>query len=256
MLAVAEGRDLHGGGPEQQRFGRSGFQKNHVGRAVLSANPLQWKDMPEANTITSGGMRPQDLAARFERELAEVTAELQELERLAAAKGKRRGDRRKGGNDTQKYRLGSIFWILTDDFQEIDDLALLGLLASGAETLRLLSEFSRADDENLLQPIMRIMADKDLYPSLRQRGGLVRWEKCRALYIADVVDFECSAAARNPNARWRRKPPTKSQLYLISEAVRCFQLPPPDISTRGDAHGWLRDNGGNPRFANPPQIGE
>ena len=201
-------------------------------------------------------MRPQDLAARFEQELAEVTAELRELERLAAAKGKRRGDRRKGGNDTQKYRLGSIFWILTDDFEEIDDLALLGLLASGTETLQLLSEFSRADDENLLQPITRIMADKDLYSSLRQRGGLLRWEKCRALYIAEVEDFERSEAARNPNARWRRKPPTKSQLYLIAEAVRCFQLPRPAISTRGDAHGWLRDNGGNPRFANSPHIGE
>ena len=201
-------------------------------------------------------MRPQDLSDRFERELAQVTAELNELERLAAAKGKRRGDRRKDGNDTQKYRLGSIFWVLTEGFNELDDLALLGLLSSGARTLQLLSEFSREEDENLLEPMMRIMADKDLYPSLRQRGGFLRWEKCRALYIADVEDFERSAAARNPNARWRRKPPTKNQLYLIAEAVRCFQLPPPAISTRGDAHGWLRDNGGNPRFANSPHIGE
>lgn len=201
-------------------------------------------------------MRPQDLSDRFERELAEVTAELNELERLAAEKGKRRGDRRKDGNDTQKYRLGSIFWVLAENFNELDDLAVLGLLSSGARTLHLLSEFSRAEDENLLQPIMRIMADENLHSSMRQRGGFLRWEKCRALYIADVEDFERSAAARNPNARWRRKPPTKNQLYLIAEAIRCFQLPPPAISTRGDAHGWLRDNGGNPRFANPPHIGE
>ena len=201
-------------------------------------------------------MRPQDLSDRFERELAEVTAELNELERLAAAKGKRRGDRRKDGNDTQKYRLGSIFWVLTEDFNELDDLALLGLLSLGARTLQLLSEFSRAEDENLLQPIMRIMANENLHSSMRQRGGLLRWEKCRALYIADVEDFERSAAARIPNARWRRKPPTKNQLYLIAEAVRCFELPLPVICTRGDAHGWLRDNGGNPRFANPPQTGE
>lgn len=212
--------------------------------------------MPSSNTITSGGIRPQELAARFERELAEVTAELQELERLAGAKGKRRGDHSLNSKDQQKYRLGSIFWVLAEDVNELDDLALLGLLSRGPQTLQLLVEFSRAEDENLLQPIMRIMADKDLYPSLRQRGGLFRWEKCRALYIADVEDFERSAAGRNPNARWRRKPPTKNQLYLIAEAVRCFQLPPPAISTRGDAHGWLRDNGGNPRFANLPHIGE
>lgn len=212
--------------------------------------------MSENHIETSAALRPQDLSDRFERELAEVTDQLNELERLAAAKGKRRGDRRKDNNDQRKYRLGSVFWVLMDEIDKLDDLALLGLLSAGARTLQLLSEFSRAEDKNLLQPMMRIMADKDLYASLRQEGGLLRWEKCRALYIADVEDFERSAAARNPNARWRRKPPTKNQLYLIAEAVRCFQLPPPAISTRGDAHGWLRDNGGNPRFANPPQIGE
>ena len=212
--------------------------------------------MPEAKPITSGAMRPHDLATRFEQELAEVNAELQELERLAAAKGKRRGDRRKGGNDTQKYRLGSIFWILTDDFEEIDDLALLGLLASGAETLQLLSEFSRADDENLLQPIMRIMADKDLYSSLRQQGGLLRWEKSRALYITEVEKFATSAAARNPNGRWRRKTPSRKQIYLIAEIVRCFNFALPEICTRGEAFEWLYAVGGNPRFANPPHIGE
>ena len=201
-------------------------------------------------------MRPQDLAARFERELAEVTAELQELERLAAAKGKRRGDRRMGGNDTQKYRLGSIFWILTDDFEEIDDLALIGLLASGPKTLQWLSEFSRAEDDNLLQPIIRIMADKDLYSSLRQRGGFLRWEKSRALYIAEVEEFARSPKARNPKAAWRRKSPTKNQIYLIREVVRCFDLTLPKICTRGEAFDWLYAAGGNPRFANPPEIGE
>ncbi|WP_226697089.1 hypothetical protein [Qipengyuania flava] len=212
--------------------------------------------MIEDQIDTRAGWRPQDLSYRFEQELAEVTAELRELERLATAKGKRRGAHSLTSKDPQKYRLGSIFWVLAENFKELDDLALLGLLSWGPKTLQLLAEFSRAEDENLLQPIMRIMADKDLYLSLRQRGGFLRWEKCRALYIADVEGFERSAAAQNPNARWRRKPPTKNQLYLIAEAVRCFELPPPAICTRGDAHGWLRDNGGNPRFANPPRIAE
>lgn len=201
-------------------------------------------------------MRPQDLAARFELELAEVTAELKELERLAAAKGNRRGDRRKGGNDTQKYRLGSVFWVLMDDFTELDDLALIGLLSSGAQTLQLLSEFSRAEDDDLLQPIMRIMADKDLYSSLRQRGGHLRWEKSRALYVTEVEEFARSPKARNPKAAWRRKSPTKNQIYLIREVVRCFDLTPPKICTRGEAFEWLYAAGGNPRFANPPEIGE
>lgn len=212
--------------------------------------------MSENHIETSAAVRPQDLADRFERELAEVTDQLNELERLAAAKGKRRGDRRKGGNDTQKYRLGSVFWVLMDDIDKLDDLALLGLLSSGESTLHLLNKFGREEDTDLLQPILRIMADKNLYRLLRERGGALRWEKNSALYFAEVEKFASSAKAQNPNAAWRKKSPTRNQIYLISEVVRCFDLSPPAICTRGEAFEWLYEHGGNPRFAQPQQIGE
>lgn len=201
-------------------------------------------------------MRPQDLSDRFEQELAEVTAELKELERLAAAKGKRRGEHSLTSKDPQKYRLGSIFWVLAEDFNELDDLALLGLLSWGPKTLQLLAKASRAEDENLMQSITRIMADEDLRSSLRKRGGLLRWEKSRALYITEVENFATSAAARNPNGRWRRKSPSRKQIYLIAEIVRCFDISPPEICTRGEAFEWLYAVGGNPRYANPPHTGE
>lgn len=212
--------------------------------------------MSENHIETSAAVRPQDLADRFERELAEVTDQLNELERLATVKGKRRGDRRKGGNDTQKYRLGSVFWVLMDDIDKLDDLALLGLLSSGESTLPLLKKFGRAEDTDLLQPILRIMADKNLYTLLRQRGATLRWEKNSALYFAEVEKFAKSTKAQNPNAAWRKKSATRNQIYLIGEVVRCFGLSPPPIRTRGEAFEWLYEHGGNPSFAHPPQIGE
>lgn len=192
------------------------------------------------------------LSESYDQQLAGINAELAELERMAAASGKRRGDRRPGGNDTQKYRLGSIFAVLDHNFEMLDDLALLGLISQASDALRLLAQFRCESDRTLMDPISRILKHPDHFPILRQRGAALRWEWNFELYQEEVAAFAQSKSARNPNAAWRRKSPTRRQIYLIGEVVRCFRVSPPALCTRGEAYEWLREHGGNPRFANPP----
>ncbi|RSU75862.1 hypothetical protein BRX37_10235 [Sphingomonas sp. S-NIH.Pt3_0716] len=195
----------------------------------------------------------QQRSAEYDRRLSQIDDELGELNRLAAAAGKRRGDKKPGGDDTQKYRLGSIFSVLSSRFVELDDLALLGLLADAHYTITLL-HFSVIDDgASLLDVFNQLLLDPILAQKFRDEGAKLRWEWNRALYVSEVESFAQSKAAQNQRAAWRRKPPTRGQIYLISEAVRAFDFDPPIVSTRGEAFEWLRKVGGNPRFAKKEQ---
>lgn len=84
---------------------------------------------------------------------------------------------------------------------------------------------------------------------MHARGAELRWQWQHDLYHAEVDAFAASSAAQNQRAQWRKKPITRGQIYLIDEAIRCFELNPPALTTRGEAYEWLRRVGGNPRFA-------
>ncbi len=113
----------------------------------------------------------QQRSAEYDRRLSQIDDELGELNRLAAAAGKRRGDKKPGGDDTQKYRLGSIFSVLSSRFIELDDLALLGLLADAHYTVTLL-HFSTIDDgASLLDVFNQLLLDPILARKFREEGA-------------------------------------------------------------------------------------
>lgn len=205
--------------------------------------------MSKTNHETARSETLRQYAATCAERLAAIDSELAELDRLAAAHGKRRGDRRTGGNDTQKYRLGSMFAVLASDLDQLDDLAILGLLSDGELALRLLALAASKHQGSLVDLIRQVLSDPSILQAFRRKGARLWWDWNRALYHAEVEAFAQSDAARDPRASWRRRPPSRRQLYLIDEAVRAFELDPPTITNRGQAYEWLRQVGGNPRFS-------
>ena len=107
---------------------------------------------------------------------------------------------------------------------------------------------SDCDKRSLIDLIQLVLDDPNVRERARNHGAELRWEWSRALYQAEVEDFAQSPAAQNPRAAWRRKSVTRRQVYLIGEAVRCFELDPLNVTNRGEAYEWLRMVGGNPRF--------
>lgn len=77
----------------------------------------------------------------------------------AAAHRNRRGDRKPGGGDTQKYRLGSVFAVLSPNFEDLDDLAILGLFKDSSVALELLARHVSGPGGSLIDLIMRALSD-------------------------------------------------------------------------------------------------
>lgn len=193
------------------------------------------------------------LVARCDQSLAEVEAELTELKRLAAADGKRRGEKKKGSRDPEIYRLGSIFPALGAEPAEIDDLAVLGLFGSGALGLIWLCEEALRRPEAVLTDwVTAIFIDQDRYEWCRAWGIIRRWRWCKKLYDDEVTRFHDTPKARNPDSSWRRKPVSPGQYYLIRQACRMLTAAEPEVVNRGAAYDWLKEAGGNPRFWNEP----
>jgi hypothetical protein len=97
------------------------------------------------------------LVARCDHKVAEVESHLSELKRLAAADGKRRGDKKKGSRDPAIYRLGSVFPALGAEPSDLDDLAVLGLFSAGATGLIWLCEEALRRPDAVLTDWMRVI---------------------------------------------------------------------------------------------------
>ena len=55
---------------------------------------------------------------------------------------------------------------------------------------------------------------------------------------------------QNPNENdWRSRKASKGQNMLIARIVDTYNIESPPLLNRGDAHDWIAQNGGNPRFA-------
>jgi hypothetical protein len=78
-------------------------------------------------------------------------------------------------------------------------------------------------------------------------------ERNQALYLATVQSFIDNGKADDPNASWRSRYPTSDQLDLIETISLLDWVEPPGRPTRGEAFDWIRREGGNPRFREPPR---
>lgn len=193
------------------------------------------------------------LVARCDQSLAEVEGELAELKRLAAADGKRRGEKKKGSRDPAIYRIGSVFPALGAEPREFDDLAALGLFGAGARGLIWLCEEAlRQPEATLIDWMAAIFVEEDRYNWCRAWGVIRRWRWCKKLYDDEVTRFDQTSQARNPDSSWRRKPVSPGQYYLIRQACRMLGAAEPEVVNRGAAYDWLKEAGGNPRFWNEP----
>ena len=55
---------------------------------------------------------------------------------------------------------------------------------------------------------------------------------------------------QNPNENdWRSRKASKGQNMLIGRIVDTYNIEPPQLLNRGDAHDWIVQHGGNPRLA-------
>lgn len=194
------------------------------------------------------------LVARCDQSLVEVEGELAELKRLAAADGKRRGEKKKkGSRDPAIYRLGSLFPALGAELAELDDLAALGLFGAGTVGLIWLCEEALRRPEAVLTDWMSaIFADQERYEWCRAWGVIRRWRWCKKLYDDEVTRFHDTPKAKDPDSAWRRKPVSPGQYYLVRQACRMLVAPEPEVLDRGAAYEWLKEAGGNPRFWSEP----
>jgi hypothetical protein len=174
--------------------------------------------------------------------------------------GRRRCDQ--PGRDQMVYRAGSAMEAV--DGLDIPDDALVGFWVT-PEALEWL--IRKASDRILLpvgaeadlRPIdlfKAVLQDPTTRRFLIEVGVYTRFQRDRAIYRNSVAAFEASPAAEG--GAWRHKRPTDGQLYLIDRILRATEalgtpVESPLPCSRGAAHDWLKRQGGNPRFWNPPE---
>ena len=149
---------------------------------------------------------------------------------------------------------------------DICDVAYCGSHHAGAVMLvwevEAAIELRRRDPEASLDKfdlLREILNDQHKRSYLTALGAYVRWIHLSSKYWADCREFEESAMGTAPDAQWRRRPPTTKQRYLISRIMPLVastnsNFVEPMLDTRGAAHDFIRDAGGNPRFAAPPPV--
>lgn len=149
---------------------------------------------------------------------------------------------------------------------DICDVAYCGSHYAGAVMLiwevEAAIELRRRDPEASLDKfdlLREILNDHDKRSYLTALGAHVRWIHLSSKYWTVCREFEESAMGSAPDARWRRHPPTTKQRYLISRILPLVASTNPNfvepvLDTRGTAHDFIRDAGGNPRFAAPPPV--
>jgi hypothetical protein len=184
---------------------------------------------------------------------------------VAASKfyGMRRADR--PGRDQRIYRCGAAIEVAGAD--HLDDYFLLGVFTAPEAPLWLCNEFVSLT-QNLcpstpisLAPLLEaVFIDEAKRAYLIDFGAWRRHHWSQSAYRAAVTEFEASTAAEG--GRWESRRPTKKQLYAIEQISRTLaaidpDFRPPQLATRREAHDWIAEEGGNPRFTNdttPPKF--
>lgn len=181
-------------------------------------------------------------------------------EQVTHAFGRRRAD--EPGRDQACYRLGSAFDVA--GCRDLNEYLVLGLLKAGPIALQWLVEAALDEGGSVdLPTAMRaLLRDEARAGYLVDLGVWARWQWEKTVYCEAVDRFE---AGEKADRAWRDRPITSAQAYIIEEIVSANRtanpdFKPPSMPTRGEAHDWIRQQGGNPRFANdrsppePPQV--
>ena len=176
--------------------------------------------------------------------LEPASEHLAELERQAAAAGKRRA------RDEKRYELGGL--LLAIGFENIEYYALCGLLAHSDHLLKWCVE-ARVQGEapDLAHLIKRILGADKRTERCAEWGRHLSWARMRALYEAEVTSFIHSGKASRKQ-RWRHDPISSNQCYLVEEICKLEGITNPNIAKKGPAFDWLYARGGNPRYFERP----
>lgn len=191
--------------------------------------------------------------AKLERsatsELRLVEERLPELRRQAKARSKRRGG--PGSPDAAKYKLGSILTLL--GFSCADDLALLGLFASGDRGLQWLAEARVAHGPMPFADLVRTAIADEKRADWCSAWGEYRWKAYKKpIYDAAVTSF-LESGRTGPREAWRTRDITGDQADIIDDICEAAGLELPDLEDRGEAFDWIREKGGNPTHWHEPE---
>lgn len=186
-------------------------------------------------------------------ELALAEERLPELRRQAKARSKRRGGT--GSPDAEKYKLGSVLALL--GFRGADDLALLGLLASGDRGLQWLAEARVEHGPMPFADLVRSAIADEKRAGWCRAWGEYRWKTYKKpIYDAAVTSFLESGRTGEDEA-WRGRDITDDQADIIQDICEAAGLALPELETRGEAFEWIREHDGNPAYwhkpAQPPE---
>lgn len=182
-------------------------------------------------------------------ELAIVEERLLELRRQAKARSKRRGGL--GSAAAEKYKLGSILALL--GFRGVDDLVLLGLLASGDRGLQWLGEARLEHGPMPFADLVRTAITDEKRSDWCRAWGEYRWKAYKKpIYEAAVTSFIESGRAGDDEP-WRNRDITDDQADIIQDICAAAGVPLPDVHTRGEAFEWIREHGGNPAYWPEPE---
>lgn len=182
-------------------------------------------------------------------ELALAEERLPELRRQAKARLKRRGG--SGSPDAEKYKLGSVLAML--GFRGADDLALLGLLASGDRGFQWLAEARVEHGPMPFADLVRLAIADEQRANWCRAWGEYRWKAYKKpIYDAAVADFLENGPVA-PNEPWRGYDISDAQADVIEDICEAAGIPLPDLETRGEAFEWIRERGGNPAYWNEPE---
>lgn len=191
-------------------------------------------------------LRSLERDARSETILVEQS--LFELRRQARARPQRRGG--EGSADAEKYKLGSVLVQL--GFAGADDLALLGLLASGDRALQWLCEARLERGALPFAELVSAVVSKPGRLGWCREWGTYHWRRHnKRAYDAAVSSF-IEKGPTDAKARWRKHAPSDDQIALISKLCDLLGETLPKSMTKGEAFDWIFERGGNPAHWQEP----
>jgi hypothetical protein len=120
--------------------------------------------------------------------------------------------------------------------------------------VRLVSEQS---NDGLLSLVDAELATVNRYvDQLTKRGRKVLLERDHADYEKDLSEWQ-KWQLQNPDRKnWRGLKASNGQNMLIGRIAEALNIPAPKMLNRGEAHDWIAQRGGNPRFADNQAASE
>lgn len=80
------------------------------------------------------------------------------------------------------------------------------------------------------------------------KGDTLLLERAKRDYASENASFAAWQREHPEHEAWRKKPPTRSQGFLITRIAAAQYIEPPLRVNRGEAHDWIARHGGNPRL--------